>query len=118
MNKEQPNNYGRTVTSRNVDTPPGQNPRGAKDQKGDDLHRLLVSLYAPAVDAQGNADGQRGQEGYPRGPLAAGARYGAGALPDGTPSGDNATVADNYPILSGGTFKARELGIRNLRDVP
>jgi virulence factor Mce-like protein len=118
MNMNQPNSYGTTVSSRNVDTPPGKNPRGAKDESGEDLHRLLVSLYAPAVDAQGNADCQRGQEGYPRGPLAKDARYGAGALPDGTPSGGNATVADNYPILSGGTFKARELGIRNLRDVP
>jgi hypothetical protein len=77
-----------------------------------------VSLYSPAVDAQGNGDCQRGQEGYPNGPVAAGGRFGPGALPDGTPSGGNATVSDHYPILSGGTFKARELGIENIRDVP
>ena len=118
-NMEQPNNYGGTTGSRNVDTPPGMKARGAKDFKGDDLHRLQAPLYGPAIDAQGNADCQRGQEGYPNGPLATGARYGAGALPDGTPSGGNAPNVDNdYPILSGGTFKSRELGIDNLRDVP
>jgi len=25
---------------------------------------------------------------------------------------------DNYPILSGGTFATRRLGIKNLKDVP
>jgi virulence factor Mce-like protein len=119
MNMNQPNNYGTTVGSRNVDIPPGQKARGAKDATGEDLHRIQAPLYGPAIDAQGNADCQRGQEGYPNGPLATGARYGKGQLPDGTPSGGNAPNTDNdYPILSGGTFKARELGIDNLRDVP
>ena len=119
VNNEQPNNYGTTESSRNVDVPPGVKPRGAKDMAGEPLHRLQAPLYSPAIDAQGNADCQRGQEGYPNGALATGARYGPGALPDGTPSGGNAPNTDNdYPILSGGTFKSRELGIDNLRDVP
>ena len=119
MNMEQPNSYGTTVSSRNVDIPPGQKARGAKDAAGESLHRLQAPLYGPAIDAQGNADCQRGQEGYPNGALATGARYGKGALPDGTPAGGNAPNTDNdYPILSGGTDKARELGIDNLKDVP
>ena len=52
------------------------------------------------------------------GPLAPGARYGPGTLPDGTPTGGNgAVVISDFPILSGGTFKSRELGIDNLEDV-
>jgi hypothetical protein len=73
----------------------------------------------PAIDAQGNADCQRGQEGYPAGPFTTGGRYGKGVLSDDTPAGGNAAITDpNYPILSGGTNVTRELGINNLRDVP
>jgi virulence factor Mce-like protein len=122
VNNEQQNSYGTTNSSRNVDVHQGQKPRGARDETGN-LHRLQAPLYSPAIDAQGNADCQRGQEGYPNGARAAGARYGPGELPSppphGTPSGGNApNMDDNYPILSGGTFKTRQLGIRNLRDVP
>jgi hypothetical protein len=119
VNMTQPNSYATTVSSRNVDIPPGMKARGAKDALGQELHRLQAPLYGPAIDAQGNADCQRGQEGYPNGPLTTGGRFGKGALPDGTPAGGNASNTDNnYPILSGGTFKARELGIDNLKDVP
>ena len=119
MNMNQPNGYGTTVSSRLVDVPPGEKARGAKDANGNELHRFYSPIGDPAIDAQGNADCQNGQEGYVDGPLATGNRFGAGALPDGTPSGGNAAVADpDYPILSGGTFKSRELGIDNLKDVP
>jgi virulence factor Mce-like protein len=119
MNSEQPNNYQSTASSRNVDIHPGQKARGAKDQKGDDLHRLQTPLYGTALDAQGNADCQRGQEGYLNGPFVVGGRYGPGELPDGTPSGGNAPAVDNdYPILSGGTDVSRRLGIDSVEDVP
>jgi virulence factor Mce-like protein len=128
VNNEQPNSYGTSSSSRNVDIPPGQKARGAKSDAqhpygppGSELHRLIAPLYNPAIDAQGNADCQRGQEGYPNGPFATGARYGPGELPDSrrTPAGGNAPVTNaDYPILSGGTFKARDLGIDNLKDVP
>jgi virulence factor Mce-like protein len=118
VNQQQPNNYGTLNSSRNVDVPAPLKARGAKDATGE-LHRVQAPLYTPAIDAQGNADCQRGQEGYPNGPLASGARYGKGNLPDGTASGGNApNTNDNYPILSGGTFATRRLGIKNLKDVP
>jgi phospholipid/cholesterol/gamma-HCH transport system substrate-binding protein len=118
VNQQQPNNYGTLNGSRNVDVRPGMKARGAKDATGT-LHRLQAPLYSPAIDAQGNADCQRGQEGYPNGPLATGGRYGKGQLPDGTPAGGNAiNTDDNYPILSGGTNVTRKLGIKNLKDVP
>jgi ABC-type transporter Mla subunit MlaD len=126
VNGQQPNAYSASETSRNVDVPPEQKARGAKSDgrygpPGAPLHRLIAPLYNPAIDAQGNADCQRGQEGYPNGPFVTGGRYGPGTLNDArqTPAGGNAPVVNpDYPILSGGTFKTRELGIDNLRDVP
>jgi virulence factor Mce-like protein len=126
VNGDQPNNYGTIQGSRNVDVPPGMDARGAKappdgsmGPPGEPLHRLIAPLYNPAIDAQGNADCQRGQEGYPNGPLTTGGRYGRGALSDKTPAGGNASVTDpDYPILSGGTFESIENGIDNLADVP
>lgn len=126
VNLEQPNNYGTIQSSRNVDIPPGMDARGAKapldgsmGPPGQPLHRLQAPLYNPAIDAQGNADCQRGQEGYPNGPLTTGGRYGPGLLSDKTPAGGNAAITDpDYPILSGGTFESIENGIDNLADVP
>jgi len=114
----QPNSYGTIQSSRNVDIPEGQKARGAQFM-GMPAQRLFAPLYPPAIDAQGNADCQRGQEGYPNGPFTTGGRYGKGTLSDGTPAGGNAPITDpDYPILSGGTYISRELGINNLRDVP
>jgi virulence factor Mce-like protein len=116
----QPNHYGSTESSRPVDVPFGQKARGATVM-GRPAHRLMGPLYqgGPAIDAQGNADCQRGQEGYPNGPFATAPRVKPGELSDGTPTGANAIVTDpNYPVLSGGTFKTRELGIDNLTDIP
>jgi virulence factor Mce-like protein len=126
VNGDQPNNYGTILSSRNVDIPPGQKARGAvappdgsMGPPGEPIHRLQAPLYNPAIDAQGNADCQRGQEGYPNGPFTTGGRYGPGKLSDGTPAGGNAPVTDpDYPILSGGTFESIENGIDNLADVP
>ena len=42
-----------------------------------------------------------------------------GVLADGTPAGGNAIISrSDFPGLAGGTYKARELGIENLEDVP
>jgi virulence factor Mce-like protein len=118
VNNFQPNTYGTIESSRNVDLMPGQRAHGAEFM-GMPAQRLFAPLYPPAIDAQGNADCQRGQEGYPEGPFTTGGRYGRGTLSDGTPAGGNAPITDpDYPILSGGTYISRELGIKNLRDVP
>ena len=118
VNAEQPNAYSNIEASRPYDTPEGMNPLGAKDPTGMSLGRQYATPYQPAIDAQGNADCQNGQDGFVRGPLAPGARYGPGTLSDGTPTGGNGPVViSDFPILSGGTFKSRELGIDNLEDV-
>jgi virulence factor Mce-like protein len=135
VNTNQQNNYASSTGSRPWDILSDQKPQGAKDHEGHDLFRLYAPPYQPAIDAQGNADCQLGQNGYPNGALNAG-RYKPGDLIDhsdsrGLPrpgpleehvgSGANGAIVppdNNIPGLSGGTYKSRELGIDNLRDVP
>jgi phospholipid/cholesterol/gamma-HCH transport system substrate-binding protein len=131
INFFQPNSPVNTVNSRPWDLPPGQAPQDATFA-GLPAGRVLGTPFFPAIDAQGNADCQNGQVGYPNGRLIPPyARHPGqsdpndpndvttGTLTDGTPAGGNAAVAPNdYPGLVGGTYKARELGIGNLKDVP
>lgn len=113
----QKNTIGNTESSRPWDVAPGQDPLTATNTLGA-LGRLYSTPYQPAIDAQGNADCQSGQNGYVRGPLGEG-RYGPGTLPDGTPTGANfAVTQSDFPILSGPTFRSKELGIDNVEDIP
>jgi virulence factor Mce-like protein len=128
-NSHQQNNYGSSTGGRPWDILEGQKPQGAKDHQGNPLFRLYAPAYSPAIDAQGNADCQLGQNGYPNGALGP-ARYKPGNLEDhsdehGLPipdevgtGGNGALTENNLPGLSGGTYKSRELGIDNLKDVP
>jgi virulence factor Mce-like protein len=130
-NTSQPNNYGSTTGSRPWDILAGQRPQGATDKLGNPLFRLYAPPYQPAIDAQGNADCQLGQNGYPNGSLSSG-RYKQGNIQDGSDehglpipgefgTGTNGAIVpddNNLPGLSGGTYKSRELGIDNLADVP
>jgi hypothetical protein len=129
VNSDQQNNYGTSASSRPWDIPAGQKPQGAKDFQGKPLFRLYATAYNPAIDAQGNADCQLGQTGYPNGALGPG-RYKPGDIKDGSEahglpipgefgSGTNGAITENnLPGLSGGTYRMRELGIDNLKDVP
>jgi len=127
-NSAQPNSIGQSDAARPADVLPNQKARGAERGPGgapvgDPAARLFGTPYPPAIDPQGNADCQLGQQGYPNGPLTLpGARYGKGLVPgavDPTGTGGNGAVAlSNFPILTGGTYKSRELGIENLKDVP
>ena len=128
-NSHQQNNYGSSTGSRPWDILEGQKPQGAKDHQGNSMFRLYAPAYSPAIDAQGNADCQLGQNGYPNGALGP-ARYLPGDLqdhseehglpiPDEVGKGANGAITENnLPGLSGGTYKSRELGIDNLADVP
>ena len=128
----QPNTPQYTFSARPWDLPPGQRAQDARFGS-EAAGRPVGTPFFPAVDAQGNADCQNGQIGYPNyrlvepftrkdhqssdpnDPL----DITRGTLPDGTPAGGNSPVTINdYPGLSGGTYKARQLGIANLRDVP
>jgi ABC-type transporter Mla subunit MlaD len=131
VNSHQQNNYGSSTGSRPWDILAGQQPQGAKDKLGSPLFRLYAPPYQPAIDAQGNADCQLGQNGYPNGALSNGP-YSKGNIHDGSEehglpipeevgTGSNGAIVpddNNIPGLSGGTYKSRELGIDNLADVP
>jgi ABC-type transporter Mla subunit MlaD len=81
---------------------PGPNPPAA----------LHVNPDSPAVDASGNADCENGQTGYTnryyRDP-----RYRPNEL-----GGRQTVLSRDLPGLRGGTWKARELGIDHVEDVP
>jgi len=129
VNLLQQNSYGSNEGSRPWDILKGQKPQGAKDALGQPLFRLYAPAYQPAIDAQGNADCQNGQNGYPNGALNE-TRYRPGNVEDrsngvGLPfpgqfgtGANGAITANNLPGLSGGTYRSRELGIDNLADVP
>lgn len=122
LNYNQPNSLAFTTNSRPADVPPNQKPQGAT-VAGQPAARLFGPPYQPAIDAQGNADCQNGQAGYPNGrliePFSRSRPDTVGLLADGTPAGGNAIISrSDFPGLAGGTYKSRELGIENLRDVP
>jgi virulence factor Mce-like protein len=102
VDTNQPNSLGSTESTRPVDVPSGQDPQA------EPAKQVLHTQYGgPAVDGSGRADCQAGQTGYPF-RLAADPRYPGGHL----------VVDSNTPGLAGGTFKARQLGIKSLKDVP
>ena len=129
VNTNQQNNYATSASSRPWDIPEGQEPQGAHDMQGNPIFRLYAPAYNPAIDAQGNADCQLGQTGYPNGAFGPG-RYKPGNIKDGSNaqglpipgefgSGTNGAITDNnLPACPAGPTGSRELGIDNLEDVP
>jgi virulence factor Mce-like protein len=112
-NRTQDNRISASDSDRPADIPDNQDPQAARDPAGDPLTTLHRQNYAPAIDAQGNADCQTGQTGYLDGPLAEGFRY----PPTNDPNrlgGSHVVVDPDTPGLAGTTRK----GVKNLRDVP
>jgi hypothetical protein len=97
-----------------VDVPASEDPHTATEPNREPKQALHGGAYAPAIDAQGNADCVVGQRGYLEGPMAPGGRYGPNE------NGGQHLVWGPFdlPGLTGGTYKAIELGIDNLEDVP
>ncbi len=133
-NNQQENSPG-GLSDRPADVPANVSPWTSTTPNGDPLAVAHGQPYGPAIDAQGNADCQAGQSGYPSGPLLGGpARkgYEPTNLPDNeqpnTPQGfrDFQQFEQNYgggshvvqqgndPGLLGPTFT----GVPNLKDVP
>jgi virulence factor Mce-like protein len=109
-NNTQDNRLTSSEAERPVDT--DQLP-GAKAPDGADLQALHNLAYTPAIDGQGNADCRTGQRGYLAGPLIPNGRYGRNE--DG---GRHVVLSGDTGQLYGGTYKAHELGIDNVKDVP
>ena len=114
----------RTQDNRLVDSagrPAGRRARRARTRRrprrrtGDPLQALHAGAYEPAIDAQGNADCQVGQRGYLDGPMQPGGRY----RPErGRRPARRCWTRRPARASPGRTYKARELGIDNLKDVP
>src|SRR5215217_3709206 len=102
VDTQQANSLGSTESKKPVDIPAGQDPQA---QPGKQV--LHTQYGGPAIDSHGRADCQTGQTGYPY-RLATNPRWPGGHL----------VVDPDTPGLAGGTFKARELGIDSLKDVP
>jgi virulence factor Mce-like protein len=112
-NRTQDNRISTSDSERPADIPDNQDPQDARDPAGDPLTTLHRQNYAPAIDAQGNADCQTGQTGYLDGPLAEGFRY----PPTNDPNrlgGSHVVLDPDTPGLAGPTRK----GVKNLRDLP
>jgi virulence factor Mce-like protein len=132
----QQNNRLTTFGDRQPDLPSNVNPHGAMyPQPGPPTQAQVAHTqpYPPAIDAQGNADCQIGQEGFPTGPLQPNPNranydptYRARAVDDPNSfdqrqefdehfaSGSRTVNQNNTPGLSGPGF----FGVPNLHDVP
>ncbi len=115
-NPGQRNQLGTTESSRPADVPADQDPQRAENAFGK-LHVLHGQPYGPAIDAAGRADCQPGQTGYLHGPLPSQGRYPRSNDPT-QGGGSHVVVQSDTPGLAGPTYKARELGIDNVKDVP
>ena len=98
VDTQQENSLGSTESTKPVDGDPNATPP---------QQSLHTQYGGPAIDSSGRADCQAGQTGYPNS-LSKGDRWNARHI----------VVDPNTPGLAGGTFKARELGIDHLKDVP
>jgi hypothetical protein len=113
VDTQQPNSLGSTESTHPVDVPRDQDPQAEPAKQA-----LHTQYGGPAVDASGRADCQAGQTGYPN-RLVSNPRYPPDDSAGGfTGGGSHVAVDPDTPGLAGGTFKARELGIDNLKDVP
>jgi virulence factor Mce-like protein len=108
----QENNLQTTESTRPVDVPADEDPQASNEQS------LHTQKGSPAVDASGRADCQVGQSGY-LDRLITDGRYPPDNAAGGFRGGGSHVVLDpNTPGLAGGTWKARELGIDHVEDVP
>jgi virulence factor Mce-like protein len=113
VDTQQPNSLGTTESTHPVDVPRDQDPQAEPAKQA-----LHTQYGGPAVDGSGRADCQGGQTGYPN-RLVTDPRYPPDNSAGGFTGGGSHVVVDpNTPGLTGGTFKARELGIDNVKDVP
>lgn len=113
VDTNQENTLGSTESTRPVDVPTDEDPQGEPTQQS-----LHTQYGGPAVDRSGRADCQAGQTGYPN-RLVSNPRYPPDDSRGGFVGGGSHVVVDpDTPGLAGGTFKARQLGIDHLEDVP
>jgi ABC-type transporter Mla subunit MlaD len=108
-NPAQPNALTTRSAARPADVAPGQDNKQPGPNPPATLHG---NPDAPAIDRRGNADCEAGQTGYVD-RWTPNSRYGPNEQ-----GGRKVAAGSDIPGLRGGTYKARELGIDNLSDVP
>jgi phospholipid/cholesterol/gamma-HCH transport system substrate-binding protein len=121
-NDTQDNRVNAYESDRPTDIPSNLDPQHAVDQLGDPLIATHAQPYAPAIDAQGNADCQVGQSGYLNGPLVVGGRYPASTDP-ARGGGSHVVGEPDTPGLAGPTWQkldnhAAGFNPKRLKDVP
>jgi virulence factor Mce-like protein len=113
VDTQQQDSLGSTESKFPVDVPSDQDPQAEPAKQA-----LHTQYGGPAIDSQGRADCQAGQTGYPF-RLVSDPRYPPDTSAGGFVGGGSHVVVDpNTPGLAGGTYKSRQLGIDNLKDVP
>lgn len=123
-NRTQDNRLSTSDGDRPADVRSSLDPQTAENPAGDPLVALHGGAYAPAVDAQGHADCSTGQRGYLDGPLVTDGRYppsddpAVGSSMDDQGGGSHVVLDTDFPGLAGPTYKAKELGIDSVDDVP
>ena len=117
-NRTQDNRWSTTEADRPGDIPKNQ-AFNQTDPSGDPLVAVHTGGYSPAVDAQGRADCRIGQTGYLAGPNVPNGRYPPSDDPN-QGGGSHVVRSTDVPGMPrfGGTYKARELGIDSIEDVP
>jgi ABC-type transporter Mla subunit MlaD len=111
-NRTQDNRLSSSEADRPADVPDNLDPQTAKDPEGNPLTALRRTGYFPAVTANGDADCQVGQVGFPDGPLVEGSPY----PPSNDPAqggGSHVVLDSDLPGIAGPTFT----GLNNLREV-
>jgi virulence factor Mce-like protein len=115
-NSTQDNRVTSAEADRPADIPRGQSIE-AKDPQQNPLVALHASGVATAVDPQGRADCRVGQRGYVAGPDVPDGRYPPSENP-AEGGGSHVVFDSDIGVRYGGTYKARELGIDSVEDVP
>jgi hypothetical protein len=111
----QANSLAATESKRPVDVPSNEDPQSDETPRPQALHDQYPQ---PAVDSKGRADCQSGQTGYPSRLITDGRYPAEKAGPNFKGGGSHVVVDGDTPGLAGGTYKSRDLGIDNLKDVP
>ena len=113
VDTQQQDSLGSTESTHPVDVPSDQDPQAEPAKQA-----LHTQYGGEAIDAQGRADCGAGQSGYPY-RLVSNPRYPPDSSAGGFIGGGSHVVVDpNTPVLHGGTYKSRQLGINSLKDVP
>jgi ABC-type transporter Mla subunit MlaD len=125
---DQEHSFNQNESERPADVPANKDPQNYHDSSGNPYQVWHSSLGGPAVDAQGNADCQTGQDGYTSGPLSPpdafykpadiGPNEDFKTWENTKGGGSHTKWTTDLPGLRGPSYVGKRLGIDSLNDVP